>query len=305
MLRWRLFLGTLIIAALVGLCWLDGHATVPGAWLLPVVIAATVLATKEVLDLLAFAGMRPLRWLVHLANLALVAGTWSMYCEVVFRNFTLHGPSWASLVARLTLPESAVCAMLFAMCLAEMLRYRQPGGATANIAGGVLAFLYVGVMLQYALFLRLLLGVGALATWIIVVKMGDTGAYTVGRLIGRHKMCPRISPGKTIEGAVGGLLFSCVASWAAFGWLIPLCNPEKRLLAPWWAWIVFGLLVGAAGMFGDLAESLLKRDVGRKDSSDWLPGFGGVLDILDSLLLSAPVAWFCWTSGLAGRFLLK
>ena len=92
-----------------------------------------------------------------------------------------------------------------------MLRYRKPGGATANVAGGVLAFLYVGMMLQYAMLLRLWFGVGVLAAWIIVVKMGDTGAYTVGRLIGRHKMAPLISPGKTIEGAVGGLLFSCLA----------------------------------------------------------------------------------------------
>ena len=74
-----------------------------------------------------------------------------------------------------------------------------------------------------------------------------------------------------------------------------VCNTS-----PWWGWIAFGLLVGGAGMVGDLAESLLKRDVGRKDSSTWMPGFGGVLDVLDSLLLSAPVAWACWAFGLVG-----
>jgi phosphatidate cytidylyltransferase len=77
--------------------------------------------------------------------------------------------------------------------------------------------------------------------------------------------------------------------------LEPTCKP-----GPWWGWIAFGLLVGGAGMVGDLAESLLKRDVGRKDSSTWMPGFGGVLDVLDSLLLSAPVAWACWAFGLVG-----
>ena len=66
--------------------------------------------------------------------------------------------------------------------------------------------------------LRIVWGVGALAAWVIVVKMGDTGAYTVGRLIGRHKMAPLISPGKTIEGAVGALAFSCLGSWLAFQW---------------------------------------------------------------------------------------
>ncbi len=65
-------------------------------------------------------------------------------------------------------------------------------------------------------------------------------------------------------------------------------------------WIIFGLLMGCVGMLGDLAESLLKRDVGCKDSSAWMPGFGGVLDILDSLLLSAPIAWLCWSLGIVG-----
>ena len=301
MLRWRLLLGTLIIAALVGLCWLDGHATVPGIWLLPVVIVAAVLATKEVLDLLAAAGMKPARWLVYLANFAIVAITWIVHCGR-FRDFGSTPTVSDHVVSTPIASESIAGVFLFAIFFVEMLRYRKPSGAAANVAGGVLAFLYVGIMLKYAMLLRLSWGIGALAAWIIVVKMGDTGAYTIGRLIGRHKMAPLISPGKTIEGAVGGLLFACFGSWAAFRWLIPLCSPGQRPLEPWWGWIVFGLLVGAAGMFGDLAESLLKRDVGRKDSSDWLPGFGGVLDILDSLLLSAPVAWFCWTSGLVGRF---
>ena len=130
--------------------------------------------------------------------------------------------------------------------------------------------------------------------------MGDTGAYTVGRLIGRHKMAPRISPGKTMEGAIGALVFACVGSWAAFRWIVPLAIRDSVTHAALWGWLAFGLLVGTAGMMGDLAESFLKRDVGVKDSSTWMPGFGGVLDILDSLLLSAPVAWFCWALGLVG-----
>ena len=130
--------------------------------------------------------------------------------------------------------------------------------------------------------------------------MGDTGAYTVGRLIGRHKMAPSISPGKTVEGALGAFLFACLGSWLTFRWIVPFL-PEGAGPGPWYGWLLFGVLVGGAGMLGDLAESLLKRDVGVKDSSTWMPGFGGVLDILDSLLLSAPVAWFCWAFGLVGR----
>jgi phosphatidate cytidylyltransferase len=149
--------------------------------------------------------------------------------------------------------------------------------------------------------LRLIWGIGALAAWVIVVKMGDVGAYIVGRMIGRHKMAPLLSPGKTIEGAVGDLAFSCLGSWLAFQYVVPRTTSTNLDAGPWWGWIAFGLLVGGAGMIGDLAESLLKRDVGVKDSSPWLPGFGGVLDMIDSLLLAAPVAWFCWATGLVGR----
>jgi phosphatidate cytidylyltransferase len=131
--------------------------------------------------------------------------------------------------------------------------------------------------------------------------MGDIGAYTVGRLIGRRKMAPRISPGKTIEGGVGAIVFSCGIAWLAGAWITGARVPWSLPAASQTGWLVYGLLVGGAGMVGDLAESLLKRDVGRKDSSSWLPGFGGVLDMVDSVLLAAPVAWACWLLGLVGR----
>jgi phosphatidate cytidylyltransferase len=139
-----------------------------------------------------------------------------------------------------------------------------------------------------------------MASMIIIVKLGDTGAYTVGRLCGRHKMAPRLSPGKTLEGAAGAILFSCAGAWLCFHVLgltsiSPYWKSTPNIPAGWW---IYGLCLGVAGMFGDLAESLIKRDVGQKDSSTWMPGFGGILDILDSLLLAAPVAWFCWALGI-------
>jgi phosphatidate cytidylyltransferase len=289
MLRWRLILGVLIVAALVGLCWLDAHAAIPGIWLMPLVIIVTVLATKEVLDLLAAAGLQPVRWVVHLINLLVVISPWT-WCWHLYPSLA----ATSNIVASVIVP-------IFALFLAEMYRYREQGGSMANLAAGFLAWVYIGLMLKTAVELRMSSGIGIIAAWIIVVKMGDTGAYLVGRLIGRHKMAPLISPGKTIEGAVGALVFSCIGSWLAFQWLVPFTTPEVVSQGSWWGWIVFGLLVGGAGIFGDLAESLLKRDVGVKDSSMWLPGFGGVLDIIDSLLLSSPVVWFCWASGMVGR----
>ncbi len=307
MLRWRFLLGTLIIAALVGLCWLDMGAAVPGLYLMPVVVVLAVMATRELLDLAAAAGIHPLRWSVYGGNIVLVSVHWRLL------SYLKAGSSFKDEARGLASPESGimipgVLIVIFTIVVLfvlfdEMRRYRQPGGNLANIATGVFALFYVGLMLCFAIQLRISWGIGALAAWIITVKMGDSGAYLVGRLFGRHKLAPLISPGKTIEGAVGGLAFACLGSWLAFQFVVPFTIDYVNFEpGPWWGWIGFGLLVGAAGIFGDLAESLLKRDVGRKDSSEWLPGFGGVLDILDSLLLSAPVAWFCWASGMLGTF---
>jgi phosphatidate cytidylyltransferase len=294
MLRWRVLLGTILIAAMIGLCWLDNYAPMPGLWLLPLAIAAALMATQETLGLAAKAGMRPLKWPIYCGNLLLVLANW----------MPVRWPlgSFNGIVFGLQAVLAALAAGVWLIFFCEICRYRKPGGNMANIAGGIFALIYVGLLLSFAVQLRLSWGIAGIATWVIVVKMGDTGAYTVGRLIGRHKMAPAISPGKTIEGAFGAVLFSCVGAWAAFRWLAPAVSPELHLPPDkWCGWLVFGVVVGLAGLLGDLAESLLKRDVGVKDSSRWLPGFGGVLDILDSLLLSAPVAWFCWAVGLVGK----
>ncbi|HUT10883.1 MAG TPA: phosphatidate cytidylyltransferase [Thermoguttaceae bacterium] len=298
MLRWRLLLGTLIIGILVGLCWLDHlaetrHAAMRGMWLLPVAILFAVAASGEVLYLARAAGMRPLAWAVYGGNVLLIASNWG---GELFRA----GTDNASSLPAVAWPWCVLAVGVLSIFVGEMRRYEKPGGATANVAAAVFALVYVGVMFSFVVQLRMLWGVGALASLVIVTKMGDTGAYTIGRLFGRHKMAPVLSPGKTIEGAVGALVFACLASWATFTWLLPVFGEPGRQGGTCCGWIPFGLLVGTAGMLGDLAESLLKRDVGCKDSSRWMPGFGGVLDLLDSILLAAPVAWICWALGMVG-----
>jgi len=252
--------------------------------LFPVAIAFCVLASGEILYMSRSAGLQPIAWPVYVGNLMMVAACWLPYvCEKCCAGILGEKSSG------LMWPLAALGVALVAVFLAEMRRYEKPGGVTANVAAAVLGLVYVGVMLVFVIQLRLLWGVGALASLVVVVKACDTGAYTVGRLIGRHKMAPVLSPGKTIEGAIGGLSFACIGSCATFAYLQQ---------GSWPGWIAFGLVVGLAGMLGDLAESLIKRDVGVKDSSLWLPGFGGVLDILDSVLLAAPLAWLCWALGL-------
>jgi phosphatidate cytidylyltransferase len=116
------------------------------------------------------------------------------------------------------------------------------------------------------------------------VMLTDTGAYCVGRLIGRHKLAPRISPGKTIEGAIGGFVAAVLTGL--------LCKvtffPEIRLTQA----LALGAAIGLVGQIGDLAESMLKRGAGVKDSGNLLPGHGGMLDRIDSILFCAPLLYY-------------
>jgi phosphatidate cytidylyltransferase len=145
-------------------------------------------------------------------------------------------------------------------------------------------------------------GMLALISTIAVVKANDTGAYTFGRLLGKHKMTPTLSPGKTWEGAAGGMAGSLLAALLCLGPLAAqLGCKSERTFVPWlFGCVVFAVVVGIAGMLGDLTISLLKRDAQVKDSSTWMPGFGGVLDLLDSILLAAPVSYFLWVTQIVG-----
>jgi phosphatidate cytidylyltransferase len=289
MLRYRLLLGTLFIAALAGLCWLD-HAqfggTPPGAWLFPLALLLSVLASGEVLWLLAGADRQPLAEMLYVGNFLIVASNAvPMFWPTFAVRFSFDAFGW---------PIGTFALCVLAAFIVEIQRFEKPGEAITRLAVTIFGFAYVGILLTFVVQLP---GLLAILSLVIVVKMGDTGAYTVGRLIGRHKMAPRLSPGKTWEGAVGAAAFAVIGSWFIFNVIGGMLIPNRSALEPW-RWIVFGLVVGVAGLLGDLAESLLKRDAGRKDSSPWMPGFGGVLDLLDSILFAAPVAYFCWATSL-------
>ncbi len=303
MLRWRLALGILIVAVLAGLCWLDHLIPWPGACLFPLLVIGLWMATGEVLDLAQAGGIRPIRWTVQTGNLLVVCVAWgsSLYFYFPYgrtpemsgyfsANYPASTSNWILL---------ALAASVTLILLAEMRRYERPGGVTVNVAAAVFAVVYLGVLLTFLIQLRMSWGIAGLLSVVIVTKMGDIGAYTVGRLFGRNKMAPGLSPGKTVEGAVGAVVFSVGASAATFLWLVPTMNAEA-ITTHWWGWTFFGVAVCLSGMVGDLAESLIKRDVEQKDSSSWVPGFGGVLDILDSLLLASPVAYAFWAFGFVG-----
>ncbi len=127
-------------------------------------------------------------------------------------------------------------------------------------------------------------GRGGLMCVFLIVFMGDTGAYFAGRLFGKHKLYELISPKKTMEGALGGLIASIIGGWITSRWLLPM---------PLVSGLLLGALCGAVGQIGDLVESLFKRSTRTKDSGQLLPGHGGLLDRVDGVLFAAPIvqAW--------------
>jgi phosphatidate cytidylyltransferase len=169
------------------------------------------------------------------------------------------------------------------------------GRPLAAAAVTVFGVLYAGATLSYGYLLRhhdyavgaaagtTLLMLPVLLTW-----AQDTGAYAVGRTMGRHKLIPSISPGKTVEGAVGGVLITVLACWLYVRFALA---PYAQLALRPRDIVLFGIAVSIAAQVGDLAESLIKREAGVKDSSRLIPGHGGILDRFDSLLFVLPVAW--------------
>jgi len=132
-----------------------------------------------------------------------------------------------------------------------------------------------------------------LILWLMAVTWAcDIGAYLVGNLIGRHKLCPSVSPGKTVEGLIGGLLLSGLAGWGLFR-AFPLDKiPESIGSWPIGGIVLLALAITVVGVYGDLAESIMKRQAGVKDSGNTFTGHGGMLDIVDSLLFTVPVFYF-------------
>lgn len=163
------------------------------------------------------------------------------------------------------------------------LKRRKNTGAIVDISTTLFGILYVSWFGSFLIKLRYLPGgLGLLASLIIITKLGDVGAYLVGSRFGKTLLIPRISPKKSVEGAIGGVVFSVFGALAC-----------KELLGFPVVHLVFiGVALNILGQLGDLSESLMKRDCQVKDSSGIIPGIGGMLDLLDSLLFSAPVFYF-------------
>lgn len=163
--------------------------------------------------------------------------------------------------------------------------FRFPAFCVDDIAVNFLGLIYVGWTMAHLIAFDSL-GNGRLLVLYLFVAIwsSDSGAYFVGRLLGKHKLCPRVSPKKTWEGSIGGVITTCV--------LLSLLNWYFAML-PAIAVIAIAIVISVIGQIGDLIESLIKRYYGVKDSGNLIPGHGGILDRFDSIMLAAPVMYYC------------
>jgi phosphatidate cytidylyltransferase len=285
----RLLLGPIFIAAVLLLGWLDAAiegAAVPSA-LRPLLLGAETappgVAVFLILFALAIAGA------IELA--AMARGRGSCVSGVGMALAAALGLVGAVIPADRLSDASAGAALATGGALAlvialfEHARQRKTEGAMVSVGAAVIAFTWLGVAPGFWLMMRSEHPIGVVIGAVLLVKVCDIGAYFTGLSIGRRKLIPWLSPGKTWEGLIGG----CVWAGAA-GAIAAAVAGDHSPVSPAGA-AVAGIVLGLAGQAADLFESLLKRDAGVKDSGR-IPGFGGVLDLIDSPLLAAPAAYW-------------
>jgi phosphatidate cytidylyltransferase len=184
---------------------------------------------------------------------------------------------------------SLLSAFVLLALLLYQYKFHGTSGVLANCGANYFSILYLGLLSSFSVAIRIEFGLWPLLMFVFVVKSADIGAYSIGSMFGKHKFSPRISPGKTWEG-MGGAVGAAI--------IVAICFSLICAIMPWWPAIIFGLAFAFIGQLGDLAESMIKRDSEQKDSANKVPGFGGVLDIVDSPLVAAPLAYlfFMWSS---------
>jgi phosphatidate cytidylyltransferase len=258
---------------------------IPAVWYLckrasfPLFLLAAALvigaSAWEAFTLAGHRGARPLR----------LVGT--VACLAVGWAFAGLSPAWS--------PVAPLAALIVAVPLVAMLRRDTPESMFDTMQATFLPVIFVGLGLAHCIALRAIPGEDGpdlLLLALVCVTFADTGAYYVGSAFGKHRLAPSISPKKSWEGAIGGLVFSLGGALLAHAWFF------QKL--PWTHALILGTVLCAAGILGDLAESVLKRAAGVKDSSGLLPGHGGVLDRVDSMIVAAPVLYYYWWVFLQG-----
>ncbi len=287
MVHQRIFYGALLIAAIAGIGWGD-------------VILSNRVPVADQLDL-RYGSLIPLAVL-------LIAWAGALECLGLCRKFGARPVSWAVLggigvlcgaaclaplsprLAPLGTAEarSAILGIAATVICGGQVFRRTAEGGLLNMATSIFILIYMGLLPSFIIDLRGAWagsgGVWTIVLFVATVKCTDIGAYFTGLTLGRTKLIPLISPGKTIEGLCGGMVAA-----AAIAMILARTLPLPGEISPWAAGL-FGAVMALVGQTGDLVESILKREAGAKDSSQLIPTFGGVLDLLDSPVFAAPVA---------------
>ena len=285
MLRYRLLFGTLMTllftAAVIFDGWMDGSLTTSPAD--DKAVQGTILCI--LIALLIIPGQFELSRLASAKNLKIFLPV-SITASILFA-----ASRYLQQLAEF--PPETYLGLLAAFVLPALLLYQYKthgtSGVLANCGANYFSILYLGLLSSFCIAIRIEFGLWPLLMYVFVVKSADIGAYSIGTMFGKHKFSPKISPGKTWEGMGGAVATAIIV---AIGFAL-MCD-----IMPWWPAIIFGLGFAFIGQMGDLAESMIKRDAEQKDSANKVPGFGGVLDIVDSPLAAAPFAYlfFMWSS---------
>lgn len=287
MLKQRLRLGTLLILAIAVFAWLDqwlegrpapgwlGRETLPPAMLLvPVMMLLSAVGAVEVARILRAKG-------IAIASGPAMVSALTGLCVMSFGAESMNGVGGLGLGA-------GAAVLSWSLGLVYAVRNRTTNGAIAVAGAVLLVHVYMGLMPGFLVLIRREQPVWVLVWVLACVKMCDIGAYFTGTTVGKTKLIPWLSPGKTWEGLAGGLVVAGLAGALGAWWML-----RAGIAAPGVAaGAAMGVLFGGFGQIGDLSASLLKRDAGIKDSGRSMPGFGGVLDLIDSPVLVAPIAFW-------------
>ncbi len=277
MLKYRLIFGTLMTIAFVGIILLsgrfDGSMAAPtihdnpfrGAAVAVLVALLIIPGLFELSKLAAVKGIKVLLPVSIPASVLLVTSSYWLPRLMLSEGFIYFLLSFA----------------LMACFLYQRIRYGL-SGVLANCGAACFSIIYLGLLGAFAPATYMDFGPWHLLMLVFVVKCSDIGAYTAGRLFGKHKFSPVISPKKTWEGMAGGVVFAAA---------VAVVFAVRCDIMSWRPAIVFGVIFAFIGQLGDLAESMLKRDAETKDSSNTVPGFGGILDVVDSILITAPFGY--------------
>ncbi|TWT57478.1 Phosphatidate cytidylyltransferase [Thalassoglobus neptunius] len=286
MLAWRFAVSAVLIPLLVFVFYLDAHVGCSGLYLL---ILSEILAIRSVWECTDLFRDRSKR-----LQLPII---FSCAAAIVFAGWIPHLKGDCDVSAAMEMIALVYSFAVLLLCASEAARFRGPGGNIETLGTEILIVSYVGVLLAITTQLRWVAGMDAgylvLGSLVVCAKGGDVGAFSVGKIFGKRKLAPHLSPGKTLAGGVGAFLGAgiCGLLWLQFA--TPLFD-SSWTAPPWYFSVIYGCIIGVVGLVGDLVESFLKREAGKKDSAALFPGFGGLLDVLDSVIYAGPAAYLLW-----------